>query len=373
MLSNQIKLTSFELTTRLFSYQIPVFVTFLFVVCSPALISAQGQVINLNNPSFEGFPGASIVPDGWYDCGREKFPLETAPDTQPSGAWDVTKPAQNGRTYLGMVVRENESWESVSQRLSEPLEQGKQYSFSIYICTSSIYKSATSANRDKLVNYTSPAKLIIYGGNDYCVNQVQLAASEVITNNEWQRFDFVFKPTRDVSYITFQAFYKTPVLFPYNGNILLDNASPIKEIMPKKPIVKEKETKAKPKTTVAALNSKVKAGQIIRIDELYFKADTSNISPSSYKVLNEVVRFMMRNKRVVIEIGGHTNGVPSNEYCMKLSTARAKEVAEYLIAKGVPAVRVKYKGYGKSKPVASDRTAEGRKKNQRVEIKILST
>ncbi len=346
-----------------------------FLLFSPIYMMAQGQVINLNNASFEGIPGPNNVPSGWVDCGAEKFPLETPPDIQPSGAWDVTKPAQNGRTYLGMVVRENESWESVSQRLSEPLMKGKKYSFSIYICTSEIYKSPTSADRTKKVNYTKPAKLIIYAGNDYCQNLTQLGASKVITNNDWRRFDFVFSPTRTVSYITFQAFYETPVLFPYNGNILIDNASPIKEINPSKTVAKNKETKPKvvEKSTVSALNSKVKPGQIIRIDELYFQADTSNINPSSYKILDEVYKFMMRNRRVVIEIGGHTNGVPSNQYCMTLSTARAKEVAEYLINKGVPAYRVKYKGYGKSKPVASDRTADGRRKNQRVEIKILST
>lgn len=65
--------------------------------------------------------------------------------------------------------------------------------------------------------------------------------------------------------------------------------------------------------------------------------------------------------------------MPSDAYCQRLSTARAKEVAEYLIKKGIQRDRVKYKGYGKSQPIASDKTATGRKKNQRVEIKILST
>lgn len=82
---------------------------------------------------------------------------------------------------------------------------------------------------------------------------------------------------------------------------------------------------------------------------------------------------MQRNEAVKIEIGGHTNGVPSVEYCQKLSSARAREVANYIINKGIDKNRVTYKGYGKSKPIASDRTPEGRKKNQRVEIKILST
>ena len=94
---------------------------------------------------------------------------------------------------------------------------------------------------------------------------------------------------------------------------------------------------------------------------------------TSYKVLDELFRFMVKNKTVKIEIGGHTNGVPSEEYCNKLSKDRAKEVADYLVEKGINKSRITYKGYGKSKPLASDKTLQGRNKNQRVEIKILST
>jgi len=61
------------------------------------------------------------------------------------------------------------------------------------------------------------------------------------------------------------------------------------------------------------------------------------------------------------------------EYCDLLSTARAKSVADYLVAKGIPATQVTYKGYGKRAPLVSNDTARGRKRNQRVEIKVLST
>jgi outer membrane protein OmpA-like peptidoglycan-associated protein len=77
------------------------------------------------------------------------------------------------------------------------------------------------------------------------------------------------------------------------------------------------------------------------------------------------------NKNVVIEVGGHTNNVPAAEYCDRLSTARAKSVAEYLYGKGIDQDRITYKGYGKNKPIASNDSVKGRKKNQRVEIKIL--
>lgn len=83
--------------------------------------------------------------------------------------------------------------------------------------------------------------------------------------------------------------------------------------------------------------------------------------------------FLSENTNVIIEIGGHTNGVPPDDYCNWLSSARAKNVADYLYKRGIPTFRIKHRGYGKTRPIASNNTLEGRRKNQRVEIKILYT
>lgn len=74
----------------------------------------------------------------------------------------------------------------------------------------------------------------------------------------------------------------------------------------------------------------------------------------------------------MVEIGGHTNSIPPHEYCDRLSTARAQNVAEYLREKGILVEQVQFKGYGKRVPIASNETAAGRLKNQRVELKIIS-
>ena len=81
---------------------------------------------------------------------------------------------------------------------------------------------------------------------------------------------------------------------------------------------------------------------------------------------------MKENGSVVIEVGGHTNNIPEHDFCDKLSNARAKSIADYIVQKGIDPKRVYYKGYGKRKPIATNDTAEGRMKNQRVEIKIIS-
>ncbi len=113
-------------------------------------------------------------------------------------------------------------------------------------------------------------------------------------------------------------------------------------------------------------------GKTLEIKNLYFKADSTDITEKSKPALDEIYSFLNSNKGIVVEIGGHTNNIPTDEYCDKLSTNRARNVAEYLVNKGIDRNRISYKGYGKRNPIASNKTSAGRKKNQRVEMKILS-
>jgi len=117
--------------------------------------------------------------------------------------------------------------------------------------------------------------------------------------------------------------------------------------------------------------AKIKVGQTLQINNLYFAADSTEVTANSNEVLLEVYDFMDNNENVVIEVGGHTNNVPQDKYCDQLSSARAKSVAEYLYNKGITKNRISHKGYGKRKPIASNDSKKGRKRNQRVEIKIL--
>ncbi|NOT37318.1 MAG: OmpA family protein [Saprospiraceae bacterium] len=126
-----------------------------------------------------------------------------------------------------------------------------------------------------------------------------------------------------------------------------------------------------PKVIPDLEKEKIAVGQTLRINQLYFTADSSVVSPESYSVLNEIFDFLVANKGVTIEIGGHTNGIPSHEYCDKLSASRAKNIAEYLYTKGIPLSQISFKGYGKRNPIASNETQSGRIKNQRVEMKIV--
>jgi len=116
---------------------------------------------------------------------------------------------------------------------------------------------------------------------------------------------------------------------------------------------------------------RIRNGQAIRVEQLQFDIDSINIKASFIPILDEVFEFLTDNPGITVEVGGHTNGLCQDEFCIRLSTARAKSVAEYLINKGIDAKRVLFKGYGRTIPIATNSTPEGRQKNQRVEIKIV--
>ena len=76
------------------------------------------------------------------------------------------------------------------------------------------------------------------------------------------------------------------------------------------------------------------------------------------------------NPGIKIEIQGHTDSDASTSHNQALSERRAKSVATYLTKKGIAAKRLTTKGYGESKPVASNKTKEGKAENRRVELHI---
>jgi outer membrane protein OmpA-like peptidoglycan-associated protein len=146
---------------------------------------------------------------------------------------------------------------------------------------------------------------------------------------------------------------------------------------PPKPQPQPDTTKPQPEpkkdvTLAGVERSDLKEGQVIRLKNVYFQADSSNITSDSYEALNNIFEFLYANKDVIIEVGGHTNSRPQHDYADNLSNLRAKSVMQYLVDKGIEPRRIKYKGYGKRQPIATNSTVAGRRLNQRVEIKILS-
>lgn len=120
-------------------------------------------------------------------------------------------------------------------------------------------------------------------------------------------------------------------------------------------------------------NTQLRKGDIINLENLQFTANSSDLRNEDGEYLEHLFEFMRDYPQVEIEVGGHTNALPDGDICLKISRERAASVARFLVERGISYKRIRAVGYGKKYPIASNETAEGRKINQRVEIKILET
>lgn len=117
----------------------------------------------------------------------------------------------------------------------------------------------------------------------------------------------------------------------------------------------------------------LKKDQVVRINNVFFKDRTAEITEASYPELNRFYQFLKLNKKVIIEIDGHTDNQGIAEENQKLSIAQAKAIFDFLISKGIKEKRLSYKGFGQSRPISFNSTDEGKKQNNRIEFIIIST
>jgi OmpA-OmpF porin, OOP family len=112
-------------------------------------------------------------------------------------------------------------------------------------------------------------------------------------------------------------------------------------------------------------------GNTATINNLFFDLGKATLKSESAPELKRILQVMSENKALVIEISGHTDNTGSDEINNKLSLERANAVKDYLLKGGIDTVRIRTKGYGKTKPKADNASEEGRQINRRVEIEIL--
>lgn len=116
----------------------------------------------------------------------------------------------------------------------------------------------------------------------------------------------------------------------------------------------------------------IEKGARVVLNNIFFETGKATLTQESYIELAKAVSLINANPRMVIEIGGHTDNVGSDEANMKLSHERAKSVRNYLVKAGIGSERLEAKGYGETQPVADNETEEGRQANRRTEFIILA-
>jgi len=111
-------------------------------------------------------------------------------------------------------------------------------------------------------------------------------------------------------------------------------------------------------------------GLIVNISDVLFDFDKYTLKPGAREKLAKVSGILLAYPGLKIQLEGHTDSIGSDDYNMKLSRSRADAVYDYLVSQGVPASGLSSVGLGKSGPVATNDTAEGRQQNRRVEMVV---
>ncbi len=182
----------------------------LFIVLLFLSLAGFSQ-ITIVNGGFEDQPSDATIPKGWFGC--EEM---TTPDILP-GFWGEYKDANQGKTYIGLITRDNGSYESIGQKLSEKLAKDQCYEFKIDLSKGALY-----------AGFKKPLKLRVWLGEKLCDMEEMIYLSPSIEHTTWKTYIIQFTPKKDYKYIRIEAHYKDGD-FSYKGNILLDNMSYIKK------------------------------------------------------------------------------------------------------------------------------------------------
>lgn len=117
---------------------------------------------------------------------------------------------------------------------------------------------------------------------------------------------------------------------------------------------------------------KTDGGILLTFDaDVSFALNSAELSAQTKKELEKLIVLLKDRPQVRFVVEGHTDATGPASFNQTLSEKRALAVKTHLVSKGINQVRIQTNGYGSSKPIASNQTAEGRLKNRRVEIRIL--
>ncbi len=159
----------------------------------------------------------------------------------------------------------------------------------------------------------------------------------------------------------------------YEAQYDIDTPAIAKEVV--QPVQKVQAATKKLKPTVSKVTEKIETCQkrlteIMSSSHIRFRYNKSLIKATSLGLLDKISDIINSCKPLKIEIGGHTDSDGSASYNQKLSAKRAQSVKKYLVSRGVEANRLSTKGYGETKPIASNKTEAGKKQNRRIEITL---
>lgn len=216
--------------------------------------------------------------------------------------------------------------------------------------------------RFKVYNAIRPEPVAIISGSVIDADTRKPVTTEIVTN--------LLKDNSNVSKIEYDpetGEYKIllPVQQSYRLSAVKDGFFPLDEIVD---LSKDKRFRDIKRNILLV---PIKEGKKITPNGIMFEQSKFDLLAESLPDLDRIAEMMLKYANMELLIEGHTDNQGDFKLNMELSENRVKEVKKYLVSKGVPETRLQVKGWGSTKPVASNELEETRKKNRRVEFTIL--
>ena len=104
---------------------------------------------------------------------------------------------------------------------------------------------------------------------------------------------------------------------------------------------------------------------------MHFDFDRFNLRPDALKILDDAVSKLMQNPNVRVTIEGHCDSIGTSEYNLALGERRANSVRDYLTTRGIMNTRLSTVSYGEDRPIAENRTTQGRAQNRRAHLVVI--
>jgi len=358
------------------------------------------------NPSFEDYRecprkidalGKLTIVDAWYqptagsadyynicgsrDCGvpRNKLGIQDA---------------HFGNGFCGIYCSKTDYREYLQTELKEPLRAGEMYRVSFYVSLSEYSSGAVatigalftterigdtlrSVLMDKSIKQLAPG--ISQTVATYFEPQVVNDYDRVLDDTKaWMQISGVFTAKGGERFMTIGNFYpasQSNVVDLDSLTYLLPGAYYYIDDVSVTCLGCKVETNPESDSSLVAevpmtYADTLKVGSTFVLHNIFFDYDKATLLQQSYNELHTLLGILQSHPTMKIEICGHTDGHGSIDYNQRLSENRARAVVDYLVSHGIDVRRLSFKGYGKSRPIDTNTTEEGRAKNRRVEFVV---
>lgn len=296
---------------------------------------------------------------------------------------------RSGTALVGIYVYTERNYrEYVQGTLKKTLEKGKEYTVTFYV---SLAELSTKATTDIDILFTEE-KLKKCVHIKHCEKNIRPKKAtdkqfrKIEINKEtyyreklgWTKISFTyvasgfenyfsignFNSNRKTNTIQMQRAQEYEFAYYYIDDVSIVS---LEESTASQEIVKEETIK-----TETEEKEELKEDKIYTFQNILFEFDKAILVESSVQELDELYAYLKTQPTLQIEIYGHTDSMGTLRRNNELSLQRAKAVSDYLISKGLQKSRIKWFGFGSSKPVVPNDTAAQRKINRRVEFKLNS-